>query len=302
MKVFVTGATGYIGSAVAAAFARAGHAVYGLARSKEKGARLAAAEVTPVPGALEDPASYVATADACQVLVHCAVEYSARQWKLHEQTLDTLLRSGRSTRTPRTLLVTSGVWVYGNTGAAAADESARLSPPLLVAPRPASDQRVLDANGDMLRTLVVRPGCVYGGSAGMTGSWFESAAKEGAARVVGDGSNRWSMVHVTDLADLYVKAAESAHGGEVFNATDRSRFTVLECARAASLAAGASGKVVNIPPEKAKKAMGAPYVECLLLDQHVDSSKAVRLLGWQPRHGGFADGAAQYFQAWRATR
>jgi nucleoside-diphosphate-sugar epimerase len=302
MKVFVTGATGYIGSAVAAAFARAGHEVYGLARSKEKGTRLAAAEVTPVPGTLQDPASYVATADACQVLIHCAVEYSARQWELHERTIDTLLTSARSTRAPRALLVTSGVWVYGNTGAAAADESASLLPPLLVAPRPSSDQRVLDANGGPLRTLVIRPGCVYGGSAGMTGPWFESAVKEGTARVVGDGSNRWAMVHIADLADLYVKAAESAHGGEVFNATDRSRFTVLECAHAASLAAGAGGKVVNAPAEEAKKTMGAPYVECLLLDQHVDSSKAVRLLGWQPRHGGFADGAVRYFKAWKATR
>ncbi len=302
MKVFVTGATGYIGSAVAAAFARAGHEVYGLARSKEKGTRLAAAEVTPVPGTLENPASYVATADACQVLIHCAVEYSPRQWELHERTLDTLLTSARNSRAPRAILVTSGVWVYGNTGAAAANESARLRPPLLVAPRSSFDQRVLDANDKALRTLVIRPGCVYGGSAGMTGSWFESAVKEGAARVVGDGSNRWSMVHVTDLADLYLKAAESAHGGEVFNATDRSRFTVLDCARAASLTAGAGGKVVTVPSEDAKKAMGAPYVECLLLDQHVDSSKAARLLGWQPRHGGFADGAARYFTAWKTGR
>lgn len=302
MKVFVTGATGYIGSAVSAAFARAGHEVYGLARSKEKWTRLAAAEVTPVPGTLGDPASYVATADACQVLIHCAVEYSPRQWELHELTLDTLLTSARNSRAPRAILVTSGVWVYGNTGAAAADESAKLRPPLLVAPRPSSDQRILDANDRALRTLVIRPGCVYGGSAGMTGSWFESAEKEGAARVIGDGSNRWSMIHVADLADLYVKAAESAHGGEVFNATDRSRFTVLDCARAASLAAEAGGKVVTVPSEDAKKAMGAPYVECLLLDQHVDSSKAARLLHWQPRHGGFADSAARYFTAWKTGR
>jgi len=47
--------------------------------------------------------------------------------------------------------------------------------------------------------------------------------------------------------------------------------------------------------------MGAPLAECLALNQHVDSSKAFRLLGWQPRHGGFADGAARYYQAWKAA-
>jgi nucleoside-diphosphate-sugar epimerase len=302
MKVFVTGATGYIGSAVSAAFARAGHEVYGLARSKEKGRRLAAAEVDPVFGSLDDPSTYQSAADSCQILVHCAAEPSPRQWELHGRTIEALLASARNSRRPRTLVVTSGVWVYGSTGNPAADESSPLRPPPLVAPRPAFDEQVLAANDPPLRTLVIRPGCVYGGSAGMTGSWFESAEKEGAARVIGDGSNRWSMVHVADLADLYVKAAESAQGGEVFNATDRSRFTVLDCSRAASLAAGAGGKVMAIPPDDARKAMGAPYVECLLLDQHVDSSKAVRLLGWQPRHGGFVDGAARYFGAWKAGR
>jgi nucleoside-diphosphate-sugar epimerase len=302
VKIFVTGATGYIGSAVAAAFARAGHEVRGLARTKEKATRLAADEVRPVFGSLEDPSTYRSAADASEVLVHCAAELSPRQWDLHSRTLEGLLESARAARRPRTLVVTSGVWVYGSTGTPAADESSPLRPPSLVAPRPAFEEQVLAANTPTLRSLVIRPGCVYGGRGGMTGSWFESAETEGAARVVGDGSNRWSMVHVADLADLYVKAAESERGGEVFNATDRSRFTVLDCARAASLAAGAGGKVATLPSGEASRVMGAPFVECLLLDQHVDSSKAVRLLGWQPRHGGFADGAERYFTAWKAER
>lgn len=300
MKIFVTGATGYIGSAVSAAFARAGHEVHGLARSREKAVRLAAAEVHPLFGSLDDPSTYQPAADSCQILVHCAAEPSPRQWDLHGRTIEALLASARNSRRPRTLIVTSGVWVYGSTGTSAADESSVLRPPLLVAPRPALDQQVLAANGATLRTLVVRPGCVYGERGGLTASWFESAEKEGSAGVVGDGSNRWSMVHVADLADLYVKAAESAHGGEVFNATDRSRFTILDCARAASLAAGAGGKVAILPAEEASKTLGASFVECLLLDQHVDSGKAVRLLGWQPRHGGFVDGAERYFTAWKA--
>lgn len=302
MKIFVTGATGYIGWAVAAGLARAGHEVSGLVRSAEKARRIALAEIRPVVGSLEEPSSFRAAADASQALIHCAVEYSARQWELHGRVLDLFLESARKAGRPRTLVWTSGVWVYGTTGAVAADEASPLRPPAMVAPRPAFDQRVLDANGGALRTIVIRPGCVYGERGGMTGSWFESAVSQGAARLVGDGSNRWSMVHVADLADLYVRAVESGSGGELFNATDRSRFNVLDCARAASLAAGAGGRVFSVGAEEAAAAMGAPFVECLLLDQHVDSSKAVRRLGWQPRHGGFADGAGRYFEAWRAAR
>ena len=301
MRVFVTGATGYIGAAVAAAFARQGHHVFGLVRTPAKAARLAAAEVTPVAGNLHDPDGWRAAADACDVLVHCAVEYSEKQWELHARTVEALIDSARRAHRPRRLLVTSGCWVYGDTGDGVADETSALASPALVAPRPADDDRVLDANGTLLKTIVLRPGCVYGGSAGLTASWFESAATEAAARFVGDGANRWAMIHVEDLADLYVRAAESVYGGEVFNASDRSRFTVLECARAASLAAGAGGKTVSWPLAEAGKAMGPAYAECLALSQHLDSSKAVRLLGWQPRHGGFADGAPRYFQAWKAS-
>jgi nucleoside-diphosphate-sugar epimerase len=301
MRVFIAGATGTIGAPVAAAFARKGHHVFGLVRTPAKAARLAAAEGTPVPGNLHEPEGWRAAADACDVLVHCAVEYSERQWEVHSRTVEVLIDSARRAHRPRRLLVTSGAWVYGDTGDGVADETSALVPPALVAPRPAADDRVLDANGTLLRTLVLRPGTVYGGSAGLTAAWFESAVKEGASRFVGDGANRWAMVHAEDLADVYVRAAESAYGGEVFNVTDRSRFTVLECARAASRAAGAGGETVAWPLGEASKAMGAGFAECLALSQHLDSSKAVRLLGWQPRHGGFADGAPRYFESWRAA-
>jgi nucleoside-diphosphate-sugar epimerase len=109
------------------------------------------------------------------------------------------------------------------------------------------------------------------------------------------------MVHVEDLADLYVRAVESPYSGEVFNGTDRSRFTQLECARAAARAAGSNAEPVVISLDEARRALGS-WAEGLALDQHVDSRKAVALLGWQPRHGGFVDGAARYYRAWRASQ
>lgn len=302
MNVFVTGATGYIGSAVAQALARTGHRVYGLVRSKEKVPGIAAAEVYPVIGSMQDPAAIRNVAQSCSVIVHCASDSSAPdKLDLDRRFVEALIRFARQAEAPRLLLYTSGVWVYGDTGDIVVDEASMLNPAKYIAGREVTERMVLDANRDHLRTLVTRPGCVYGGSGGMMSDCFESAVKEGAARIVGDGYFRWAMVHLQDLADFYVRAVESRWGGEIFNVTDRSRFTIYECARAASLAAGSGGQVVTVPVEEAAKTMGN-YAECLVLNQHVDSSKAVRLLNWQPRHGGFVDGVSRYFVAWKAAQ
>lgn len=66
-------------------------------------------------------------------------------------------------------------------------------------------------------------------------------------------------------------------------------------------AAGRKTKIVHVPLAEAREQMGV-FAECLALNQHVDSRKAVRLLGWQPKHGGFLDGVQRYYQAWKAWR
>jgi nucleoside-diphosphate-sugar epimerase len=148
--------------------------------------------------------------------------------------------------------------------------------------------------------LVVRPGCVYGGPGGMTGDWFEGAEKKDLS-VVGDGRNRWAILHVDDLADGYVRLGESGLSGEIFNLADRSRSTVQEMVAAAARAAGYTGQVRWISVEEAAKTLGT-YAECLALDQHVDASKATKLLGWQPRHSGFVPDAEVYYKSWKAAR
>jgi nucleoside-diphosphate-sugar epimerase len=301
MRIFITGATGFIGYAVATHLARAGHKVYGLARSAEKAQRLSAAEVLPVTGDMMQPETYLEAANRCQVLIHCAAEYSARYMELDRRTVHELLKSAQASGQPRLFLYTSGCWVYGNTGPAAADESTPVNPPAMVKPRTETERLILAASGERVRTIVTRPGCVYGGAGSLTAAWFASAEQEGAARIVGDGKFRWAMVHVADVAEGYRLAAEAAFGGEIFNLTDRSRFTVLECAEAASTAATGSAKVKSASVEEAAKNMG-PMAECLTLDQHIDSSKAARLLGWQPRHGGFVDDVARYYSSWKAAQ
>ena len=299
MRVFVTGATGYIGGAAAVALRRAGHDVRGLVRSQASADRLRRHEIEPVVGDIAHPGSYHEALDDCAVLVHAAADHAAGTVEPDRVAIDTLLASGARGARPKALIYTSGVWVYGDTGPRLVDETNPPRPARKVEWRPSHERLVLESPG--VRGLVVRPGCVYGLAGGLTGMWFETAERDGHAAVVGDGTNRWAMVHVHDLADAYVRLAESGLAGEVFNVTDRSRATVGEMAKAASRAVGQPGAVRLVPVEEAALTMGE-LASCLALDQHVDGRKAVTRLGWQPRHGGFVDGAETFHAAWKVRQ
>lgn len=288
MKIFVTGATGYIGRAVAEALRRRGHRVAGLTRSAAKARSLAAAEIEPVVGDMRDAKAWQRAGWEADVLVHCAVEYGPDYERLDREAVGALLGFGGK------VVYTSGVWQYGPGGPF--HEAAAFSGKPLLPWRSEHEKRVLSAKG-----LVLRPGCVYGGTGGLTGLWFQGAVESKAAPIVGDGANRWAVVHVADLADLYARAAESALSGELFNAADGSRFTVREMAEAASRAAGAGGAVNALSFPDAEKAYGG-MAHGLALDQDVDSAKASRLLGWTPRFKGFPGDAGLYFAAWNAFR
>jgi nucleoside-diphosphate-sugar epimerase len=296
LRVFVTGATGCIGFAVATAFRRAGHLVWGLARSAQKARELARAEVHPVMGDLREPDSFAAAAQSCSVLVHAAAEYGPGAFAFDRAAVESLLAASRKGPQPKTMIYTSGTWVYGSTGDRLVDETTPLAPARHVAERPTSEGLVLGADG--VRGIVLRPGCVYGRQGSLTGMWFEAARGGSALGVIGDGSARWALVHLDDLGRAYVRAAESGLSG-VFNLTDRSRASVREMVTSVARVTGYAGEIHATPVADAARSMGT-LAECLALDQHVDSRKAVRLLGWQPRHGGFADEVEECFEAWKA--
>lgn len=296
MRVFITGATGFIGFNVATALRRAGHEVWALVRSAQKAQTLLRHEIVPVMGTMQDPASYRAAAEQASVLIHAAVDYQADIAALDRQTVEALIAAGGHGARPKTFIYTGGVWVHGNTGGHRVDETAPLAPPSLVAHRPAIEQLVI--NSTQVRGLVIRPGDVYGKQGSLTGFWFAGATSHPPLSVV-VGTNHWPMVHVDDLADAYVRAAESGIAGEVFNVVDSSRATSGEMARAVAQAAGYSQEIKYLSLEESRGVYG-PLADGLALDQLVDGSKAGRLLGWHPTHNGFIDGVEAYFAAWKA--
>jgi nucleoside-diphosphate-sugar epimerase len=304
MKVFVTGATGYIGRSVVRALLRAGHLPVGLARDAAAADKIRdIAGVRWVKGDLAEPKGWEPDARGCEALIHLGFEMSARAVELDKIAVETLLRVAHEVRSFRTVVYTSGVWVLGSTGDRRAHERTPLQPAPIVAWRPAHEERVLLARNHLVGTSVVRPGIVFGHRGGLFSPIFESATRSGAASFTGNGENRWPTVHVDDLADLYLRLVElpgrSLEGdshARTFHGVDGSTDTVGAIARAASQAAGKGGRTAPVPVEKARESMGA-VADALVQDQIVETVSCDRI-GWRPRLRGFVANAALAFAEW----
>jgi len=306
MRIFFTGATGYIGSSVLDALVRGGHAVTALVRDNEKARRVGKRGAHPVIGNLADPESFRGSAEAQDGYVHAAFDYSSGRGPAIEQAaLKTIITAAKrprtaGTKTPakRFIIYTSGVWILGRTPEPAA-EAAPVSPITMASFRPAHEQLVLGAGNKHLRTIVVRPGVVYGGGGGMVGDIFKSATN-GLVRVVGDGNNHWPLVYDRDLADLYARLAASADASGIYHANDEGDERVNDIVSAIKPYVPVRPDVRYVPIEEARTKMG-PYADALALDQIVRSPRA-RAIGWTPTLHSVAGNAARLLEEWRAAR
>ena len=271
MRIFVTGATGYIGAAVAAKLIAAGHRVAGLARSETSARALERLGAEALAGSLEEAEAISSAARAADAAIHIAFANSADAPRLDRLAVDAILSAMAGSGKP--FLYTSGVWVMGNTGGHVADESTPVHPVDLVAWRPPHEQLVLNAKG--VRGIVIRPGMVYGGSGGLVETLFRPDER-GVVHYIGTGENRWSFVHVDDLADLYLLAL-NAPAGSVYFAASGPAIPVSVVAQAAAK----GGPVKAIPLEIARQSMGG-FADALALDCMVTAHKAIEELGWKP--------------------
>jgi nucleoside-diphosphate-sugar epimerase len=306
VNVFITGAAGYIGGAVARALLRAGHEVTGLTRNRAKAEARGRAGMRWVAGDVREAASWRAAAAGAEGIVHLAMEFGPDAERLDRTALEHLIAAAREGGAA-TLVYTSGVWVLGDTGESAADESATTDrAPPLVAWRPEHERLALAAADGRLLTAVVRPAIVFGGKGGLLPNFYESAEREGEVVCVGDGRNRWTFVHVDDLADLYVRLLEMAEplrrvppGERIFHAAGGGAERLADVARAASEAAGTKGKVRFWPVAAARAKLGA-FADALALDQFVAAPRSETILGWRPRFRGFVRNAAEAWAEWKA--
>jgi nucleoside-diphosphate-sugar epimerase len=304
MRIFLTGATGYIGSAVLDALVRAGHDVTGLVRDNNKAERVRARGGHPVVGNLGEPESFRVAAEAQDGYIHTAYDWTGGP-PIERAGLDAILKAATRPRTAgakapqkRFIIYTSGVWVLGAVPEPATEDSP-INPVALVSWRPDHEQIILNAAAPTLRTIVVRPGIVYGGGHGIVGDLLKSASN-GLVRVIGDGNNHWPLVYDRDLADLYVRLAAGEGASGVFHANDEGDECVNDIVSAISPYLPLRPDVRHVPIEEARNKMGA-FADALALDQVVRSPRA-RALGWTPSLHSVAGNAARLLEEWRASR
>ena len=301
MQIFLTGATGYIGSAVLEALIRAGHEVTALVRDPERGEHIAPRGVRVVVGELSKPRSYAAAAEACGAIIHTALEPSKRASAVDKQAVENLLTAASrrvAAGKPAAFIYTSGLWVLGDTQGQAT-EDAPVTPASLVAWRPEHERSVLERGATGIRTAIVRPGVVYGGSRGIVGDLLRDALN-GLVRIVGEGRNHWACVYDRDLADLYVRLAVSPDASGIFHANDEADERVSDIVDAIARQAKMRPDVRHVPLEEARTKMG-PYADALALDQIVRSARA-RSLGWAPTLHSVSANVPRLLEEFRNTR
>lgn len=302
MRIFLTGATGHVGSALLDGLVHGGHEVTALVRDGDRAGEIAARGGHPMLGDLGDPGSYIAAADAHDGYIHAALDGSPARAEIDRLTLDTLLAAARRPRTAsssaparRLFIYTSSLAVLGRVADPAA-EDAPVHPIPVAAWRPAHEAVVLEASSDKLRTVVVRPGTVYGGGSGAVADLLTGGAN-GLIRIVGDGFNRWPLVYHHDLAELYVRIAADEDASGIYHANDESDECVNDIVEAIAHHLPNRPDIRHVPIEEARLRLG-PQAEALSLDQVVRSPRA-RSLGWSPTLRSASASVARLLDEWR---
>lgn len=279
MKIFVTGATGYIGQAVTSRLQIAGHEVTGLTRTDSGARGLAARGITPVLGSLNESAVVADAARAVDAVVDTA---SA------DHTPSTLALLNALAGTGKRYLRTSGTGVYTDLAHGALNgtvytEDSPLTPQPVVVERYTTDGAVTQAAARDIHTIVLRPSMIYGdGASEQLPLLVRESLRSGTSRYVGEGRNRWGNVYLADLAEAYTLALDKAPAGSTYNLAG-GEAALRDIAGAIARLLGLNS-ARSCSPQEAYSVFGQRWVDVALSsNSRVCSSRALDELGWTPR-------------------
>ncbi|HVB85491.1 MAG TPA: SDR family oxidoreductase [Candidatus Dormibacteraeota bacterium] len=283
MRVFVTGATGFIGSAVVQELIGAGHQVLGLARSDEGAKSLADAGAQVQRGDLKDLDSLRSGAAVSDGVIHLAFihDFSKFQENCEIDRCAIEALGAELAGSDRPLIVTSGTGMAGHMPGRLATEEDEPYTGSGAVPRVASELAASSMAGRGVRVSVVRLPQVHNPEKqGLVTYAITVAREKGVSAYVGDGANRWPAVHRLDAAHLYRLVLEKGTAGARYHGVAEEGVPMREIAEAIGRRVGVP--VVSMSAEKAAKHFGwlAPFAA---MDNVASSERTRKLLGWEPK-------------------
>lgn len=295
MRVFVTGATGWIGTAVVKELRAAGHSVLGMAHSDAGADKLKAQGVEVYRGDLRDPKSLVEGVRATDATIHLAFHMDFSDFPKMNQIDRDAIRAmlDAMAGTDKAFVGTNGTLVVAHPGKLAleTDESPPSSP---LAIRLQAERLVLDASKRGVRGSVIRlaPTVHGAGDKGFIAMLIHIAREKRAAGYVDEGNNHWPAVHRDDAARLYRLAVESAPPGTVLHGTAEEGISMRDIAETISKGAGVPTK--SVPAAEAGAHFG--WLSMVVgLDNQASSEATRARLGWKPEQPGLLDDMRSHY-------